>query len=343
MVIDLLSKICQENKISSLGFASPTNIATPLSQAQFVPQNAFKYASSGQPQWRLFIEQSLFYVLSSPKALVQSFKGEGRSLADTLTLWYCMLRLMQLDTLLVLDSLWIAAADLYVPPQDLWPILEWAKKPFIYKADRSIEYTIENAASLMSICLHALLAVVPCSDSDVDLYDISRTRSYGLSTPPGRASPSAIDHFLMYDDAFSNELALRLARRVFAAIPAWRQYQEILGVDVPGYATSSRSPDILDLALAPLNFCDVEAAPSLSFTSEERDLHERRAPTLLIDWARTVMLQEWAGTAEVPTDGPFGGALAIIAAICKSLQLVPRFYYARLIRFRQQTEFDTTW
>jgi hypothetical protein len=32
------------------------------------------------------------------------------------------------------------------------------------------------------------------------------------------------------------------------------------------------------------------------------------------------MLQDWEGAAQVPSDGPFGGALATMAAICKSSQ-----------------------
>ena len=79
----------------------------------------------------------------------------------------------------------------------------------------------------------------------------------------------------------------------------------------------AREPDVLELLVESLKFLDLETIPILYFTDDERSLHEKRVPTLILDWARTVMLQEWEGSAEVPNDGPFGGALAMMAAICK--------------------------
>jgi hypothetical protein len=76
----------------------------------------------------------------------------------------------------------------------------------------------------------------------------------------------------------------------------------------------------LETVLGTLKFLDLGTPPVISFPDGERDLHEKRVPTLILDWARTVMLQDWEGAAQVPSDGPFGGALATMAAICKSSQ-----------------------
>jgi hypothetical protein len=278
--------------------------------ALLFPASLTRFTST-HPQWRLFIEQSLFYVLSSPPELMRSFY-EGNTFLDTQTIWYCMTRLTQHFPTMIFECLWMSAADLYSPTQEVWPFLGLTSSTSV-----SGMFTAEKTADMMSLCLHALIAAVPYVNNGADLYTISRLRSCGLShSQARRMSPDLAQLCLLCDDVFSNEMALRLARRVFAAIPVRRRYQELLALN-----TLSESPlprrDILDMILKPLNFLDIEVPPTLNFTPEERQLHEKRAPTLLIDWARTVMLQDWNGLVQVPVDGPFGGALAMIQAICK--------------------------
>jgi HECT-domain (ubiquitin-transferase) len=275
----------------------------------------YKLEPDTKSQWKGFIEQSLFYVLSCPTTLLKSF-SEGGSLFDTQTLWYCMMRLVAVAPLLVFDSLWIAAADLYVPPRQLWSIYNSAKDPRIEQGKTNLNYTTSEAARLMSICLYAIIAAVPYSSNANELYDISRVRSYGLSTPTSQPCSSEISEMcLLHDDIFSNELALRLARRVFAAIPARRQFQEAMTHNILGYRAFSTPADILDDVLAPLDFLHTEVPPILDFSTEDRKLHEKRVPILLIDWARAVIFQEWSGRPEVPADGCLGGALATLSAL----------------------------
>ncbi len=69
-------------------------------------------------EWRLFVEQSLFYVLSDPHAVVRSFTKKGQ-LWDSQTLWYCMLRMTRAAPSLVFHSLWMAADVLFAPPKSL--------------------------------------------------------------------------------------------------------------------------------------------------------------------------------------------------------------------------------
>jgi hypothetical protein len=128
---------------------------------------------------------------------------------------------------------------------------------------------------------------------------------------------------LQYEDAFTNELALRLARRVFSAIRTRRRFTELLELQNNVRADGKQEPDILETILGTLKFLDLETPPILNFPDSERDLHEKRVPTVILDWARTVMLQDWSGGAEVPRDGPFGGALATMAAICKFHLILP--------------------
>lgn len=280
------------------------------------------WAASG-PQWQAFLQQSLFYVLSSPKALLKSFSHDDSSLMDSYTVWNSMMSLIWTNLPLAFNSLWIAAADLYIPPRELWPIYDWPRRFRICDNNENVDYTTDEAAHLISIYLHALIANSVSPNTSYDQFEaIPRYRSHGRSIVHGRQSSDAIEVSLDSDDVISDELALRLARRVFAAIPARRQFQEILRLNSSELPGKSSSSDVLDTVLAHFNFSDWAlqhpSPPNQSDSPIDRDMYERRLPVLLIEWARAVMLQDWTGQAEVAADGSFGGALSLMSAICKS-------------------------
>lgn len=325
-IIDALSNIMQNINAPSLESLS-IKFPYPRSGLQRAKKNTlpghldsdklitYKPEQHAKSQWKDFIEQSLFYVLSCPTTLLKSFSEDGL-LFDTQTLWYSMMRLVSMASPLVFDSLWVAASSLYIRPQQLCSKNNLVKDPLVKRDRAGIGYTTDQAAELISICLHALIAAVPYSSDANELYEISRMRAYGLFIPHSRPCPTKISEMcLLHEDIFSNELALRLARRVFAAIPARRQFQEAMAHNTPEYNPLSPPTDILDLVLAPLNFLHIEVPSILDFSLEDRILHKKRVPILLIDWARTVILQEWSGRPEVTADGCLGGALAMISAL----------------------------
>jgi hypothetical protein len=108
---------------------------------------------------------------------------------------------------------------------------------------------------------------------------------------------------------------MRLARRVFAGIATRRCFDEMQDVNSKG--ESGQDTDVLAPLFAQLDFLNVDAVYILNFSFSARAVHETRVPTLLLDWARAVMLNDWDGSPEVPGDGPFGGALALIRAMRK--------------------------
>lgn len=275
-------------------------------------------SSRGHPanvrlEWKLFAEQTLFYVLSDPQSALRSFTRKGQ-LYDSHTLWYCMLRMTRVAPNLVFHSLWMAAASLFAPPKALQTLRSPTTKVFP-KNGPSLSNL--DAGRLMSICLHALIAAAPLVSDSRQLYDMSRIRSHGLSLAgSGAVARQPTELCLQYEDAFTDNMALRLARRLFAAITTRRHFDALI--------ESHMAPDEnIDLGvLAPLfsqlDFLNMDAVYVLDFSFPERALHETRVPILLLDWARAVMLNDWDGSPEVPGDGPFGGALALIEAICKS-------------------------
>lgn len=255
-------------------------------------------------QWRRFIEQAFFDVLSKPSSLLTTFRTQNGDLLDSQTVWYLMFRLTRVAPSIVFHSLWMAAGHLFRAPS----ALTYDKNN---QASNDTPLSEDDAAKVVTICLYALVAAAPLVTDFRQLTNMSRIRSFGLTMlgrVPVTLEPIAI--CLQYEDVFSNELALRLARRLFAAICVRRQYMKL-----QDYGRERPEKDVLDLLLDALKFLDLEIWSALSFTDQERGIHERRVPTLILDWARTVMLHDWQGSAEVPTDGPFGGALAVLDAL----------------------------
>lgn len=261
--------------------------------------------------WKTFAEQSLFYVLSDRKALIKSFSTESNVLLDSRTLTYCLARISRVAFDVLFDGLWSVAADLYDMPRQLSDIQDVCKQQFGGDCPGGCPTTKEEASKIMVICLHALVAAAPYSHNLFVTRPASLSRGRGLSYT--RHYPYASDYALKLDDVLSNELALRLARRLFAAISARRRFQELERLNNWETAGPAQGTDILDDVLESLESFDIERSPLSPNTQRLPD--ETRSATILIDWARTVILQDWKATAVVPADGAFGGALALIKAI----------------------------
>ncbi|KAH8666743.1 hypothetical protein BX600DRAFT_397602 [Xylariales sp. PMI_506] len=277
------------------------------------------YAQNLRLEWKLFIEQSIFSILSDPYAILESFTGSG-GLIDSTTIWYRMLRLTRVAPSLVFDSLWMASASLFAPPK----ALRSARSPtasFLPRSTQSL--TNEQAGFVLSISFHALVAAAPVVKDSAQLFDMSRIRSRGLTLAESGAvaqQPSSL--CLEYEDAFTDDMALRLARRLLAAIPTRRYFDDLMQRDLDS-EDGARDSDVLEVLLSHLEPGRENDTP-LEFSYTERELHEKRVPILLLDWIRTVMLNDWQGKPEVPGDGPFGGAMSLLAAMYekrKSLHL----------------------
>ncbi|KAI9645168.1 hypothetical protein NHQ30_005902 [Ciborinia camelliae] len=274
-----------------------------------------RYPESLKKQWHRFIDQSLYSVLSRPDSLIMSFTGQDGEILDTQTIWYCMLRMTRVAPSIVFDSLWIATGTLFRPPKQL----EWAKQSHGDSSGPDQSVSKADAARIINICFHALVAAAPLLKDPRQLANMSRIRSYGIALPGRESSTSESARLcLQYDDAFTDELALRLARRVFSAVSTRRRFSELIQLQQDIKGDEKEQEGVLEIILGALKYLDLDTPPLLNFTGAERDLHEKRIPTLILDWARTVMLQDWDGKAEVPSDGSFGGALATIAAIYRN-------------------------
>ncbi|KAF4464188.1 ubiquitin- ligase [Fusarium albosuccineum] len=271
-------------------------------------------------QWKDFNEQTLFNVLMDPHAVVQSFTCDQK-LYDSQTLWYCLHRMNRVAPSLVFHSLWMAAGRLFIPSQDLPRDHSHRVKGNKSQNSRS-RLSTTDAGHLMSICLHALVAAAPVVPDSRTLYEMSRIRSNGLTLAGGSAvARQPPSRCLDYDDAFSNDLAIRLARRLFCAITARRCFAD-MARSMTSPCASDAEPDILQPLVDQLDFLSPGSASVLEFTQSERLLHETRVPTVLLDWARTILLNEWDGGSDFAMDGPFGGAMSFIETMHSNRNLL---------------------
>ena len=258
-------------------------------------------------QWQTFNEQVLFDVLSHPDSLVSSFTQNGQ-LFDSQTLWYCMVRLTRSSPSLVLHSLWLAAGSLFVPPKAAQEQLTSIRK----FNSKQIPLTDHQASCIMATCLHALVALAPVITESRMLYDMSRIRSNGLALSSLNTFPrTQLKTSMEYDDIFSDELAIRLARRLCCALTAQRCFSKM----TRNVERATPARDILDPLLDQLDLLNTGPIRILEFSEPERLMHETRVPTLLLDWARAVLLDEWNGDPEFDNQGPFSGALALMATL----------------------------
>ncbi|KAF4450701.1 hypothetical protein F53441_6242 [Fusarium austroafricanum] len=318
-LIDFICDVYEEDGTcdSILLSVSETNhpYAIPNGERERLRRRSITRTSRSKKQWQHFNDQTLFNVLVDPQAVVRSFTHD-RKLYDSQTLWYCFHRLSRVASSLVFHSLWLAAGRLFLPPQDLVSN-KFTKEGNGSKPRKHMKTLSDlDAGYLMSICMHALVAAAPAVPDSRTLYEMSRARSNGLTIAGGSAiARQSSSRCLDYDDAFSNDLAIRLARRLFCAITVRRYF--VHTEDTAGRLDGSGKidTDILQPLVDQLDFLSSGSATILEFPQSERLLHETRVPTVLLDWARTILLYEWDGRADFAMDGPFGGALSLIETL----------------------------
>ncbi|KAK6699780.1 hypothetical protein SNK05_012584 [Fusarium graminearum] len=327
--VDLINFICdvyEEDDISESRHVSTHKTSypypQPVDERKSLRRHSVLHTARSREQWLRFNEQALFYVLTDPQAVVLSFTQENK-LYDSQTLWYCFHRLCRVTSNLVFHSLWLAAARLFIPPQDLKSTSSSKRRNGHRTQKRAEALPDSEAGYLMSICMHALVAATPVVGDSRTLYELSRVRSNGLTLAGGSAvSRQPSSRCLDYDDAFSNDVAVRLARRLFCAITARRCFADRAHPAGRLEGFKMNDCDILQPLVNQLDFLSTGSASILEFPRDERLLHETRVPTVLLDWARTILLNEWDGRAHFVMDGPFGGALSFIETLHRSRNLL---------------------
>ena len=256
-IVNFFCDILQEDTTAEQHILEPPSISQSLKRSRGVSWKREKTGHIGYPpplklQWELFIEQSIFHTLSDPHNVLKSFRSPA-GLYDSMSLWYCMLRLTRVSPSTVFHSLWMAAERLFAPPKQLLSRRSPTAKVFP-KAARSI--TSEDAGELLTICFYALVAGAPLLTESRELLEMSRIRAHGMSLAgSGAVARQPTSLCLQYEDAFSDPLALRLARRLFSAITARQYFDELVAHHIDSDNDVAET-NVLDILLSRLDLLD---------------------------------------------------------------------------------------
>ncbi|KAL5600932.1 hypothetical protein BROUX41_005766 [Berkeleyomyces rouxiae] len=254
-----------------------------------------QYPVDMRSEWQAFLIQSIFHSLSNPQALIKSF-SRNDSLLSSRALWWGLAKLIDSQPTLVFHSLWMASSSLFSVPKSLQTLRSPTTQVF-RKSDVSL--TNKEAGQVMSICLHALIALIPEISNRNTLYDISRLRSIGLSVTS--KSKATTETYLQCDDAYTDEVALRLARRLFLAIVA-RQHYADMGAMTWVNEDQDADRDVLKPLWEQLDQLNVD---------DKGVSHLERVVIILLDWARTVIIHDWDGEGDFSCNSALAGALIL--------------------------------
>lgn len=168
-VVDLMCDILHDDGTLEQSLLEPASLekslaGPPIRKSRLKRKSksksrGFAYSPILKMEWKLFIEQSLFYTLSDPHALIRTFTRKGK-LMDSQAMWYCMLRMTRVAPTLVYHSLWLSASHLFAPPKSVQSLRSPTARLFPKQ-----ELSLSNAEAgwLVSIYFHALIAALPVS------------------------------------------------------------------------------------------------------------------------------------------------------------------------------------
>lgn len=255
-------------------------------------------------EWHGFVQQSIFYTLGDPFALLESFK-EPRTPShqeddpfkveidpqktDEALRW-----LIKRNSEVVFDSLWQSLEALFVPPPELSPPRNSASKLAFSKSRtghartpgrntscstecKRVYFSDAEACHIILICIHALVAALPETWAGMG-WLIQLNRGLGrigpglMKSDPRNALP--MDYAIRRVEVFENEMYQRLACRLVRAIAARVYYAELM-------KTTSTNPESTSLGdeegfLAML--CDHLRKCSLQGYLGERSFRESGLP-----------------------------------------------------------------
>ncbi|OJD24122.1 hypothetical protein ACJ73_04517 [Blastomyces percursus] len=341
----------------------------------------WQYATPRQREVFPFVVQSVFYVLSSPRQLVQSFRKDSptsagidrRESVATLDIeqveysFRVLHRICPWET--ILHSLWASLAKLFVPPREfslprphMLPV-RWAapssraiSKPGFfppYNTDTLENYIPDaDAAYISVITLLALSSFIP--QTDPKTWEIIRhIRSSGTVLPDAemRKHPRSTRRSLVaISEMFEHDLALRLVNRLVRVISARMAFHEISKTRTINIRDIERQEkhDFTRLIIQTLrDFSKTNEKSSQTSPSYLYDERPTNPHMVAVEWLRSLLLKEWDGKPEMAKSGAVGGALQLLASMYKErfrLGLEPEDFHTSFLSERlDPTEMPVEW
>ena len=317
-----------------------------------------------------FTIQSITYVLTTPEALLSSFKlpidcernedPQGFQIyMDHAEMTSAFRRLGQIDyhPRNILPSLWVVLESTFVLVRHISKSPGLKRSGFSESGELSnasilpkhIQATVkpcsiddESAAHIFNIVLAALVATIPYGTAGM-WKEVARLRSLGHVAPEtsisGGLKPTQC--LLKVMDAFGDEMALALMTRLikaFASRRCWVNTLRTRDEDNPKPATNGHGDSkFADLIIRYLRASaprdDINVSRRVNplghiFDCDSRSRleagYEYSFSAIVLEWARSVLLEEWDGRGDVSKWGVVGGALDFMSCICRRSRMSPR-------------------
>lgn len=232
-----------------------------------------------------FGAQSLFYVMSTPEALLQSFRARSDHTSepsgqhdlprsDHPSQIDQAIRYLKVfdESRVIFRSLWISLGALFTPPPDLShpksPKLKAAislsktrsssssgEHAAVPSSTNNVHYPDREAGHIMKLALSALVAAVPPASAQTMLA-VRTLRASGRVAPDAKllaTNADVVRSLVQVTDALEDELALSLMCKLVQAIAARCCAAEIIKFkqmrNHSRTSQQSRSPDVLELLL----------------------------------------------------------------------------------------------
>ncbi|KAJ5669515.1 hypothetical protein N7462_010585 [Penicillium macrosclerotiorum] len=304
----------------------------------------WQYATTRQRQAFPFIAQSVFFVFSSARQILQSFGKDALQLetshhkvvASRLDIPRLRESLQRLFSIcpwdIVLHSLWTTLDKLFVPPDDFTSSARHSRRssrsstmassasPVVRRLSESTtedHLSDADAAYIATVAFFVLVGSVP--DLDAPTWrGILRMRAAGTvasSADMSRLAPEHAQQAVEATDRLEHELALRLINRLVRGLTARLAYHEIskarqvYSLDLP----KQRRVSVLDRIMDHLSEHQLSKD-----TADNNESCQSAGPTaLIVEWLRTLFLREWDGNPEMARSSAAGGAIQIIALMYK--------------------------
>ncbi|CAI7667859.1 hypothetical protein N7533_005173 [Penicillium manginii] len=301
------------------------------------------------PDWRFatprqrlvfpFIAQSTFFIFSSAKHILHSFRRDAldpksqhrapmNSRLDVANLQTSLQQLLAFCPWdIALHSLWSALDKLFVPPNDFTSTRPSRRSsrsstmtgpaPPVVRgiSDTATDEHLSDAdaAHIATVVLFVLVSAIP--DLSISTWrGILRMRATGTIASSADMQKLSAEHAqqaVEATDKLEHELGLRLANRLVRALAARLAYHEIskarqaYSLDLP----KQRRFNVLDRIIDHLS-----EHHSLGQSDDEDASPASTGPApLIVEWLRTVFLREWDGNPEMARSSAAGGAVQILA------------------------------
>ncbi|EEH19451.1 hypothetical protein PABG_01770 [Paracoccidioides brasiliensis Pb03] len=309
----------------------------------------WQYATPRQREVFPFVAQSVFYVLSNPHQLLQSFRkdpshpgkvnGSGNTgLLDVGMLensFRTLYRICPWET--TLHSLWMSLEKLFVPPRDfsfprpqMLPV-RWSsssgpisKRGFPSPTNNNSQDYISDAdaAYISVIALFALASSIPPTDPKT-WEAVRQVRASGTVLPDAemrKHSPSTRRSLVAIAEIFEHDLALRLVNRLARVVSARLAFYEISKSRAFSIQDCERQEkqNFVELILQTFEDCS-KGNNQWSHTISSSLISDRptNAHMVAVEWLRSLLLKEWDGKPEMAKSGAAGGSLQLLAHMYK--------------------------